>query len=318
MQIDQLAKTLPILQNQFDALMAFDVSVQNLNNGVINTAFAMLYRDFVKLYIIYQTAIIRLLELYFTVKQVRRAQELLDAYKKFLVRMDKVSDFMRVIDSVGIDKSDMPNLSRSPNLSLRLLENHLCQLKASSKRLQMNRMQSVELPRLGYASMTCSHRRQSFRNSRDSTNPSVILSPELKRDKRLNQEKIDRPSFMAHLKESERHNRDGKSDIGERIRQLTQVDADDEEVGWTSAMSLLLPIDTSSNNNNNSFKSATSKATDISKTTKKQLGPGDLLLLAMDEAKAEADVANAIEEPDLIVMEDSPPKTVADSLLTRA
>lgn len=134
MQSDQLMKILPILQNQFDTLLAFDASSRDLNNGIINSAFAMLYKDFVKLYICYQAAIIRLLELYFKTTQVKRAQEFLHAYKKFLVRMDKVSDFMRVIDSVGIDKSDMPNLSRSPSLPLSAIEKYLANLESATLR----------------------------------------------------------------------------------------------------------------------------------------------------------------------------------------
>lgn len=134
MQPDQLNQILPILQNQFDTLLAFDASARDLNNGIINSAFAMLYKDFVKLYICYQAVIIRLLEIYFEISQEKKAQALLQGYKKFLIRMDKVSDFMRVIDSVGIDKSDMPTLSRSPNLPLSMLEKHLASLKSATLR----------------------------------------------------------------------------------------------------------------------------------------------------------------------------------------
>lgn len=159
--IEQLITILPTLQGQFDSLVAFDASPKDLSNGIINSAFAMLYRDFVKLYIVYQTAIIRLLELYFQVTQVKRAQELFEAYKRFLVRMDKVSDFMRVIDSVGIDKSDMPNVSRAPSLSLQILEKHLKQLEGSNKRhsqQSLGTIQPVELPKIGYATMQGSRR----------------------------------------------------------------------------------------------------------------------------------------------------------------
>lgn len=150
---DQLITILPILQGQFDSLLAFDASSKDLNNGIINSAFAMLYKDFVKLYIFYQTAIVRLLDIYFEINQLKRAQELYEAYKKFLVRMDKVSDFMRVLDSVGMDKSDMPNVSRAPSLSLKLLEKHLNQLESATKRHNQqpfNRIQSVELPKIDY------------------------------------------------------------------------------------------------------------------------------------------------------------------------
>lgn len=126
MRLDKLLSTLPLIQEQFDTLLAFDASSNDLNNGIINAAFLLLFKDFVKLYIAYQSAINRLLELYFSVVQVKRAKELLAAYKKFLVRMDKVNDFISVVDSVGLDKSTMPNLSRAPtSLSLKLLEKHI-------------------------------------------------------------------------------------------------------------------------------------------------------------------------------------------------
>lgn len=129
MDCDHIEKTLPILQSQFDMLMAFDASAKDLNNGIINSAFSLLYKDFVKLYITYQTAIIRVLDLYLKTSNFKRARGLLDAYKKFLVRMDKVSDFMRVVDSIGMDKSDMPNVSIAPSISLKLLESHVNRLE---------------------------------------------------------------------------------------------------------------------------------------------------------------------------------------------
>lgn len=179
--LDQLMKILPVLQNQFDILLAFDASSEDLCNGIINCAFAMLYKDFVRLYITYQTAVIRLLELYLFVNQIKRAREMLDAYKKFLVRMNKVSDFMRVIDSVGLDKSDMPNMSRSPSVSLKLLEKHIENLESLSKRTSgqptptMGRLQSVELPRLDYATLG-RPRRRSLRTPTRQTSLD-ILSP---------------------------------------------------------------------------------------------------------------------------------------------
>lgn len=181
---DQLASTLGQLQSQLDALLAFDVSPGELKNGVISSAFSLLYKDFVKLYITYQTAIIRLLELYFTLNNVKRLQELLDAYKKFLVRMDKVCDLMRVVEQVGMDKSDLPNVSRWPeNLPPALLERWLSQIQRGSTTTNRPKMSpgrrslsSCEpVPRLEnpYASLGYSKRR-STRRSRASSPISVI------------------------------------------------------------------------------------------------------------------------------------------------
>ena len=149
--LDQLFQVVPIIQNQFDTLLSFDASLEDLCNGIINSAFSMLYKDFVKLYIIYQAAIIRLLDFYFASNVLKEASEMLGLYKKFLVRMDKVSDFMPVIDSVGIDKSDMPNLSRIPNLPLNMLERHVQQLELSNRRIYERSLGRLEYGTLGRA-----------------------------------------------------------------------------------------------------------------------------------------------------------------------
>ena len=49
----QLLKTLPILQNQIDALLEFQVSSSELNNGVINCSFILLFRDLIRLFACY-------------------------------------------------------------------------------------------------------------------------------------------------------------------------------------------------------------------------------------------------------------------------
>lgn len=175
LKLDQLITSLPIIQNQLDALVAFDASPMDLSNGIINSAFSALYKDLVHLYIAYQTAIIRLIELFFTINQIKKAQELYDCYKKFLVRMHKVSDFMSVINCVGLDSSDMPKLSNAPNFALSLMEKHLRNLESSSRRQvgDLERVQSTEcLPKPDYGSLGCRYRvlRRSQRGSSNSLN----------------------------------------------------------------------------------------------------------------------------------------------------
>ena len=65
MPTDTLLKTLPILQAQVDALLDFDCSSSELNNGVINSAFMLLFRDLIRLFACYNDGIINLLEKYF-------------------------------------------------------------------------------------------------------------------------------------------------------------------------------------------------------------------------------------------------------------
>lgn len=61
MSSEKLIKTLPTLQNQIDALLDFDVTTADLNNGVINAAFMLLFRDLIRLFACYNDGIINLL-----------------------------------------------------------------------------------------------------------------------------------------------------------------------------------------------------------------------------------------------------------------
>ena len=61
MPADKLLKTLPALQGQIDALLEFDCSSNDLTNGVVNTAFLLLFRDLIRLFACYNDGIINLL-----------------------------------------------------------------------------------------------------------------------------------------------------------------------------------------------------------------------------------------------------------------
>ena len=61
MSAEKLIKTLPTLQNQIDALLDFDVTTNDLNNGVINASFMLLFRDLIRLFACYNDGIINLL-----------------------------------------------------------------------------------------------------------------------------------------------------------------------------------------------------------------------------------------------------------------
>jgi len=128
MSAEKLIKTLPTLQNQIDALLDFDVTTNDLNNGVINAAFMLLFRDLIRLFACYNDGIINLLEKYFDMNK-KHARDALDLYKKFLIRMDRVADFLKVAEKFGIDKSDIPDLARAPSSLLEALEAHLANLE---------------------------------------------------------------------------------------------------------------------------------------------------------------------------------------------
>jgi len=125
---DKLLKTLPVLQAQIDALLEFDCTSQDLNNGVINSSFMLLFRDLIRLFACYNDGVINLLEKYFDMGK-KQARDALDLYKKFLIRMDRVAEFLKVAENVGIDKGDIPDLAKAPSSLLEALEGHLASLE---------------------------------------------------------------------------------------------------------------------------------------------------------------------------------------------
>ncbi|XP_075892427.1 phosphatidylinositol binding clathrin assembly protein b isoform X11 [Nelusetta ayraudi] len=132
MNTEKLLKTIPIIQNQMDALLDFNVSLKvnanELTNGVINAAFMLLFKDSIRLFAAYNEGIINLLEKYFDMKKTQ-CKEGLDIYKKFLTRMTRISEFLKVAEQVGIDRGDIPDLSQAPSSLLEALEQHLASLE---------------------------------------------------------------------------------------------------------------------------------------------------------------------------------------------
>ncbi|XP_055922872.1 phosphatidylinositol-binding clathrin assembly protein LAP isoform X15 [Eupeodes corollae] len=128
MNADKLLKTLPVLQAQLDGLLEFDCQANDLTNGVINMSFMLLFRDLIRLFACYNDGIINLLEKYFDMNK-KQARDALDLYKKFLVRMDRVGEFLKVAENVGIDKGDIPDLTKAPSSLLDALEQHLATLE---------------------------------------------------------------------------------------------------------------------------------------------------------------------------------------------
>ncbi|XP_051881562.1 phosphatidylinositol binding clathrin assembly protein a isoform X28 [Pristis pectinata] len=128
MSTEKLLKTMPLIQNQMDALLDFNVSANELTNGVINAAFMLLFKDAIRLFAAYNEGIINLLEKYFDMKK-NQCKEALDIYKKFLTRMTRISEFLKVAEQVGIDRGDIPDLSQAPSSLLDALEQHLASLE---------------------------------------------------------------------------------------------------------------------------------------------------------------------------------------------
>ncbi|CAF0866472.1 unnamed protein product [Adineta ricciae] len=128
MPTDKLLKALPILQKQLDALLEFEVTPNELTNGVINSCFFLLIKDLIRLYAAFNDGMINLLEKYFDMNK-KQCREGLDIYKRFLERTDKVSTFLKVAETSGMDRSEIPDLSRAPSSLLEALENHLAHME---------------------------------------------------------------------------------------------------------------------------------------------------------------------------------------------
>uniref|UniRef100_A0A4W4FA52 Phosphatidylinositol-binding clathrin assembly protein n=1 Tax=Electrophorus electricus TaxID=8005 RepID=A0A4W4FA52_ELEEL len=125
MNTEKLLKTIPIIQNQMDALLDFNVNANELTNGVINAAFMLLFKDSIRLFAAYNEGIINLLEKYFDMKKIQ-CKEGLDIYKKFLTRMTRISEFLKVAE-VTLNKGFL--LSQAPSSLLEALEQHLASLE---------------------------------------------------------------------------------------------------------------------------------------------------------------------------------------------
>uniref|UniRef100_A0A4W6DAT9 Phosphatidylinositol binding clathrin assembly protein a n=1 Tax=Lates calcarifer TaxID=8187 RepID=A0A4W6DAT9_LATCA len=114
MNTEKLLKTIPIIQSQMDVLLDFNVNANELTNGVINAAFMLLFKDAIRLFAAYNEGIINLLEKYFDMKKVQ-CKDGLDIYKKFLTRMTRISEFLKVAEA--------------PSSLLDALEQHLASLE---------------------------------------------------------------------------------------------------------------------------------------------------------------------------------------------
>uniref|UniRef100_A0A3P8WSV0 Clathrin coat assembly protein AP180 n=1 Tax=Cynoglossus semilaevis TaxID=244447 RepID=A0A3P8WSV0_CYNSE len=124
MTTEKLLKGMPVLQTQIDTLLEFDVHPKELNNGIINAAFLLLFKDLVKLFASYNDGIINLLEKYFKMKK-SDCKDALEIYKRFLTRVTKIGEFMKLAETVGVDKNDIPDINYAPSSILESLETHM-------------------------------------------------------------------------------------------------------------------------------------------------------------------------------------------------
>ncbi|XP_077949875.1 clathrin coat assembly protein AP180 isoform X3 [Gasterosteus aculeatus] len=124
MTTEKLLKGMPVLQTQIDTLLEFDVHPKELNNGIINASFLLLFKDLVKLFASYNDGVINLLEKYFKMKK-SDCKEALEIYKRFLTRVTKIGEFVKLAETVGVEKNDIPDINYAPSSILESLETHM-------------------------------------------------------------------------------------------------------------------------------------------------------------------------------------------------
>ncbi|PAA62630.1 hypothetical protein BOX15_Mlig015556g1 [Macrostomum lignano] len=127
--VEKSIKSLEVLINQFDSLLAFEVTPKDVTNGVISAACLILYRDATRLFVVFNDGIINLLTKFFSTTSKKQCREALEIYKKFLVRSDLLNEFNKVAECVGVDKSDITRLQKHPVSFLDAMETHLAQLE---------------------------------------------------------------------------------------------------------------------------------------------------------------------------------------------
>ncbi|XP_061379956.1 phosphatidylinositol-binding clathrin assembly protein LAP isoform X4 [Danaus plexippus] len=203
MNAEKLLKTLPVLQAQLDALLEFDCTANDLTNGVINMCFMLLFRDLIRLFACYNDGIINLLEKYFDMNK-KNCRDALDLYKKFLIRMDRVGEFLKVAENVGIDKGDIPDLTKAPSSLLDALEGHLATLEgkkgsAANTPTQTASAQKNVASVMGALSSTSSSFGNAAASTRlDASNGSMFIDDSLKQQA-LAEEEAAMNQYKVHL-----------------------------------------------------------------------------------------------------------------------
>jgi hypothetical protein len=89
-------------------------------------------QDLIKLYAVYNDALINILEKFFEMTKPQ-CKEAMAAYKKFITRQEPVHKFLELAEEVGVDKQSHLNLRHVPEDLLPALESHLSEMDSIKK-----------------------------------------------------------------------------------------------------------------------------------------------------------------------------------------
>ena len=142
--LNQILEVLPKLQTQVDSLLDFNATENDLKNGVIRGAFLLLFRDLVRLFASFNDCIISLLEKFFALKEVKVARQSFTSYVDFTERMDRIEEFLKVAEAIGVEKGEIPDLAHAPATLLNHMEGHCLVLEGKDPTEVLNRPPPVK------------------------------------------------------------------------------------------------------------------------------------------------------------------------------
>ena len=142
--LNQILEVLPRLQAQVDCLLDFNATENDLKNGVIRGAFLLLFRDLVRLFASFNDCIISLLEKFFSLKDIKVARQSFTSYVDFTERMDRIEEFLKIAEAIGVEKGEIPDLAHAPATLLNHMEGHCLVLEGKDPTEVLNRPPPVK------------------------------------------------------------------------------------------------------------------------------------------------------------------------------
>jgi len=120
--IEKLNTQLLVFQKLIQKAIDLKPKAVTLNNPVINSAFALVHRDLIRLYQCYNDAIIVVIDKFMSLKHVQ-AKQSLEIFRQFIKHCDEINEFFKISQRVGLDnKGELPDFSEAPKKLLPTFE----------------------------------------------------------------------------------------------------------------------------------------------------------------------------------------------------
>ena len=123
--IEKLNTQLLVFQKLIQKSIDLKPRAVTLNNPVINSAFALVHRDLIRLYQCYNDAIIVVIDKFMSLKHVQ-AKQSLEIFKQFIKHCDEINEFFKISQRVGLDNNgELPDFSEAPKKLLPTFEEYV-------------------------------------------------------------------------------------------------------------------------------------------------------------------------------------------------